>query len=571
MTALTFALAEEIGDPAFFMGRDQELKFYLDWVEGSKKLHSKSQALLSRRKKGKTALVQRLFNLIYSQNDPLVVPFFFRVQEEPLGKPAFGGIFYRAFLSQYLGFRLREPKLINKTLDLDKLKELAARDQVLLDDIQGMERIAATDPDQVWSYAQAAPHRLATDQGIRIIQIIDEFQYLNRFVFNDASLQTQIDLCHSYMGLAESKYAPLLVTGSYIGWLSTILTHMTARFEDRKLESLTDEDALAAVYNYAALTGHEVTDATAAYIAEVAYNDPFYISQIIRTQKPDPDLTTEEGVREALQFETTYGKGYVAKIWMEYIAEGISRINDKNGKKIVLFLAKHGDQEFTRHQIAEELKLDITDDQLADRLFKLKHADLIAGGSSPFRFKGLGDPIFAAVFRKHYEEEIEQTPQPQVMAQIEAELKTARKQSAWYKGLAGEYRVMFHLLSAIQQGKSAEDFLFNPVPEFNPDGFSRMKKHSFHLDQNQRIEVDIFAENAKPENADLVVEVKTWDKPVSNEAVNQFIELKKNLTAHLQRPAVFLLYSEMGFTQGQEAEMRDHGIMYTTRDKLIGS
>lgn len=135
MADLTVALAEEIGDPSFFMGRKQELRFYLDWAEGAKRLHSKSQALLSRRKKGKTALVQRLYNILYSQNDPQIIPFFFRVPEEPLGKEDFGLVFYRAFLSQFLGFQTRKPQLVNTPLGLNELKELAG-DGPLVRDIR---------------------------------------------------------------------------------------------------------------------------------------------------------------------------------------------------------------------------------------------------------------------------------------------------------------------------------------------------------------------------------------------------------------------------------------------------
>ncbi len=114
MTGLTIALAEEIGNPDLFIGRKQELAFYLKWAHGTKDLLSKSQALLSRRKKGKTALVQRLFNILYSQADPDVIPFFFRIPERPLSTAGFGLEFYSAFLSQYLGFLRREPKLINQ-------------------------------------------------------------------------------------------------------------------------------------------------------------------------------------------------------------------------------------------------------------------------------------------------------------------------------------------------------------------------------------------------------------------------------------------------------------------------
>jgi hypothetical protein len=569
MTDLTIALAEEIGNPKLFVGRKQEMTFYLGWAEGTKDLLSKSQAILSRRKRGKTALVQRLFNILYSNNDPRVIPFFFRVPERPFSMADFGHLFYRIFLSQYLGFRLRDPKLINDVLSLKELAELAKADPGLSRDIRRMQDLIATAPGLVWDHAQSAPHRLATAQDIRIVQIIDEFQYMNRWIYDDKDRSIQVDLCHSYMGLAESKYAPLFVTGSYIGWLTTILNHMTARFKDRELGSLTDEEALEAVYNYAGISGRPVTETTAAYITEVGYNDPFYISQIVLTDQDDPNLMSKAGVRAALQFETTYGKGFVAKIWMEYIAEGLARVNGVNGRKIVLYLAKHGDEEITRDQIKQDLELDLSDGDLADKLHKLNKADLIALGSSEFRFKGLGDPIFAAVFRKRYAEEIERVTPSTVTAEFEQEMKIARRREAWQKGCAGEYRVMCFLLLASSRGLAPSDVIFNPTPGFTLNGFTGMKKRTFHGHGGDKDEMDIFAYSKDPNDTDLIAEVKVWEKPVSNQAVEKFVEQKKRLV--LARKTAFLFYSESGFTKSQEQLMRDNGVMYTTLAKLAGS
>lgn len=568
MSELKIALAEEIGDSRFFIGREKEIAFYLDWVEKAKMLHSKSRALLARRKMGKTALVQRLFNIIFHKNDSQIVPFFFRVPERPLRTAAFGLEFYRAFLTQYFAFQKRMPELVNRSLSLTKLKELAKADDLILEDIEAIEEFLAKTPESVWSHAQSAPHRLAVARDIRIIQFIDEFQYLNRFIFDDERPDTQVDLCHSYMGLAESKYAPLLVTGSYIGWLTTILNHMTARFEDRQLGPLEDQDALAAVYNYAALTGVEVNDATAAYIAEITFNDPFYISQVIRTSKDELDLMTEEGVRDALQYETTYGKGYIASVWMEYIAEGVARINDVNGKKIVLYLAKHGEKEITRDQIASDLALDLNEQELADRLYQLKQADLIAAGSSDYRFKGLGDPIFEVVFRKRYAEEIERVLPQEIAANFEEQMKQARRRTAWFKGLAGEYRVMYYLLLAICKGVEPTEILFCPCEGFRLSGLTDLKKRTIHFDQSHSEEIDIFARAEGESGIDLIVEVKTWTRPVGADVVAAFAEQKKQLSKRLNRPTAFLLYSEKGFSPQAEELLKENGVMYSDYAKL---
>ena len=80
MWDLTYALNEEIGDPDLFVGRKSEMADLLDWAEGTKRRVSKSMGILSRRKKGKTALLQRFFNILYDRNDPLLLP-------HPRGKP----------------------------------------------------------------------------------------------------------------------------------------------------------------------------------------------------------------------------------------------------------------------------------------------------------------------------------------------------------------------------------------------------------------------------------------------------------------------------------------------------
>ncbi|MCP4662370.1 MAG: hypothetical protein GY856_43790, partial [bacterium] len=149
----------------------------------------------------------------------------------------------------------------------------------------------------------------------------------------------------SYMGAAASKVSPLLVAGSYVGWLTAILRHLTGRFHQWRLEPLADEEALEAVYNYAHTYQVPITDDTAPYLAEVCFNDPFYIAATIRNLPREKDLTTREGVLDALAFETVPGKGEIAQVWMEYLWPAFDKVNDKNAQRIVLYLAAHEPEE----------------------------------------------------------------------------------------------------------------------------------------------------------------------------------------------------------------------------------
>jgi len=60
-----------------------------------------------------------------------------------------------------------------------------------------------------------------------LIQMIDEFQYLNRFIYRDeACTNLYVDLAGTYFHTAEYKTAPLLISGSWVGWLMRDLSKM---------------------------------------------------------------------------------------------------------------------------------------------------------------------------------------------------------------------------------------------------------------------------------------------------------------------------------------------------------
>lgn len=73
-------LKEKIGNPDLFTERQRELDLFSKWINNIKKEISKSTAILSRRKTGKIALMQRLYNLTFEKNDG-VIPFYFEVKE----------------------------------------------------------------------------------------------------------------------------------------------------------------------------------------------------------------------------------------------------------------------------------------------------------------------------------------------------------------------------------------------------------------------------------------------------------------------------------------------------------
>lgn len=77
---MDYALKERIGNPGLFTGRKQELTYFLKWIDDIKEEKSQSTALLARRKMGKSALMERLFNITFYKNDG-VIPLYYEIKE----------------------------------------------------------------------------------------------------------------------------------------------------------------------------------------------------------------------------------------------------------------------------------------------------------------------------------------------------------------------------------------------------------------------------------------------------------------------------------------------------------
>jgi hypothetical protein len=82
---------------------------------------SKYRAIIARRKNGKTAFVQRIFNQLWSANG-IVIPFYFDIKETKTWYPTFAIDYYRTFVSQYISFIQRDKGLAGKLLSLDQIR-----------------------------------------------------------------------------------------------------------------------------------------------------------------------------------------------------------------------------------------------------------------------------------------------------------------------------------------------------------------------------------------------------------------------------------------------------------------
>ncbi len=460
---LIFALEEEIGNTELFSGRKADIESIFTWAEGVKGKYKRSLTIMARRKKGKTALLQRVYNMFYTLNDEMIIPFYYKVKEENLSRIELAKIFYHSLISQYAAFVFRDVSLMRKKLPLSELKDIFYDDQDVYEDIGIMENILTeNDSSNAWDYAVNAGARISAMKDKRIIQIIDEFQYFNEYVYveNNYSDEYRLPLCGTYHHVGASKISPVIISGSYVTLLMRIMRRMTGRYTKKILGNLAPEETLEAIYNYAQITGNPVNAETAAYMARLSEGDPFYIATFFTSAYPDKNLQDMDCIDEIVIYETrTELKDYgeITGMWKEYLDDAIESINNINGKRILLYLNKYGKQERTRKEIMDDLELNMTDKELSKKLDAFIHADIISYGQNMFRYRGPGDTFFDIIFRRMYQEEIESLDINEIKKNTLKTLKSLRGELSYVTGYLGEYKVQDIFINAREQNQSLRE------------------------------------------------------------------------------------------------------------------
>ncbi|MCP4350526.1 MAG: hypothetical protein GY795_34080 [Desulfobacterales bacterium] len=570
-------LEERIGDPGLFTGRKKDLAYLLDWIRGTKRKISQSTAIFSRRKTGKTALVQRLFNIAFNQNDG-VIPFYFEIKETDKWIGDFARDFFLTFICQYLAFKTRNKNYLSfrnfeKPLDICCKQKL----DYLADIIKEMQTAYQEEDIYIlWETARELPRHLAEYTGERIVQIIDEFQFINRFIFRDKACTRRLgNLAASYLHTCEYKSAPLLVTGSWVGWLMNDLNrYLPGRFLKSPLENMPEDEAIETICKHALISGIQITENTTHLIARLTEGNPFYISALIRSKYPGKDLTTKQGVLKTLEFETLNLDANINATWMEYLDSAFSRINDVHAKDMVLYLSKNRHRYVSRKELKTRLKLDMADTELEKKFRALYRADIIEEEYG--RYRGVRDNIFDKVFRRSYTDDIdkfltEEAPDEyrELFEKISGEYKKLMGKYSRYKGAFAEFAISRHLSDAHKNG-----ILYKSMFENLPDDFEFTEYDnvwSYHSPPLHELEfqIDIFARAEKGEYS-LLGEIKNRKAKFSVKEAEDFVK-KADEAIKLEKIAtgVLFVFSVNGFFKNTLEYFEKHGIAWTKNKRLL--
>jgi len=410
LDGLEFAIEERIGTPENFIGRVEELEFLYKWTEYVQRLLGRGVAFLGRRKVGKSLILERLYNILYSEQKGLI-PFYYEFTEGERSGKEFMHDFVTRFYMQLVGYYTRDISWNRQAVDkrnkpvlenvMQKIERLEFKHQsLILRDLEDCRRTLQTE-HPLYEYvisALATPHGYATTPGVKdkIVQMIDEFQYLNMYI--DAGVEKKP--CKAYMSTAESKVAPLLITGSLMGVVAyDLMRYLPMRFGYNIVPKMKGAEARAMTLNYGELYGHAITPEIAEYIVAVTNGVPGRIVELLSPKMGKPTISTLDDVDKALEFEVS-PFGTIKKDWDEYLMLAMDEVNDVHLRRITYFLCRNEGTWYYPRDLKAAMGLDIDDQALRKELELLNMYDIVEvdGG----RYGGAFDRTLKKVLMKCY-------------------------------------------------------------------------------------------------------------------------------------------------------------------------
>ena len=569
-------LKERIGNPELFTGRKKELAYFLNWIDRIKQEISLSTAILSRRKTGKTALLQRLFNTVFEKNNK-VVPFYFQIRETDQWLADFSEEFFLTFVYQFIAFKTRKAEYLdtNRMGTFRDASAVARKEGLeymglVTDNVMEMSRQKKT--DRLWNTVRDVPRMTAEHYNLYVVQMIDEFQFINRFIFRDKLCTRRMDnLAASYLHTCEYRNAPMLVTGSWVGWLMSDLgRYLPGRFTNYPLENMSEDESAEMIYKYSFLMNMPVTEETTFLAAELTEGNPFYISALFGSRYPGKDLATARGVRETLEFETLNLNANINTTWMEYLDSAFSRINDVHAKDMVLYLSKERHRFVSRKELKQKLGLEMSDTDLEKKFRALYRADIIEEHYG--RYRGVQDNIFDKVFRRSYSDDIDkfvtsEAPDEyrKLFKEIHEKYERLKGEYSRYKGAFAEFMIISRLNSeAFIENDRFRSMIENLPPDFEFTEYENVWSYHSPPLHEPEFQVDIFA-RTKGDRYSLIGEVKNRKAKFSVKEAKEFQE-KAGELARLENinKSVLFVFSLGGFHKNTLEYLKKHKIAWST-------
>jgi len=173
-------IAERVGLD-IFTDREREMDALMDWADRVARKFGRSQGLVSHRRHGKTAIMERFYNRLFWERTD-VMPFYFELHDgiHKIWMKTLAEQYLYSFLQQYLAYRTQDALLtFSARQSFEHLYEVAEEhnEPVVIAWIDWWEKDESlSDTIKIDRVLQSLPHDFAVETGLNIIVMFDEFQ-----------------------------------------------------------------------------------------------------------------------------------------------------------------------------------------------------------------------------------------------------------------------------------------------------------------------------------------------------------------------------------------------------------
>jgi len=257
----------------------------------------------------------------------MTIPFYFIIDEVKMWFPDFAIHYYENFASHCISFLERDPEPIANVWKMNKIKDYGKSHNIdmFVTDVDAIKQDLANESHSLlWLRVYQAPERFAKLYDRRVLVMIDELQNITQYIYPDKECNTKPNktMAGSFHDVVESKIAPMLVSGSYVGWLVEIIGHYLQAGRLRRFfmsPYLDETDGLQAVYKYANADNYPITHESAVLVNRLCMSDPFFISCVIQSDYPEKDFCDRESVIQTVNYEITNKKAELSMNWAELL------------------------------------------------------------------------------------------------------------------------------------------------------------------------------------------------------------------------------------------------------------
>ena len=563
-------LQEIAGD--LFVNREYELDMFWEWATGIPHPVTYSHALVGRRRTGKTAILHRLFNRLFYEQErvvPVYVSFAdYLHRKRPITAHEFARDFFAGYVACYLAFRYRQPMLVRRLRDLSHLHKIAhqMQDEFVLDLYEQYKgSLAEPLPHVVVQWAINMPRAEAYIYKIPMVLMIDEFQVLTDVKFDE---QVSHDVTDSFQRAAESRWAPLLLSGSSVSLLvgQALTGLLSGRVGAWHLAPLDQEHAIELVFRIGKARDIRVNEELAEVVWQLTKGYPYSIERLMYSEHPARrDFPALDALEEVMRFELTDMNG---KLWQHYYGEFekySDQLNERDTTRRMMLLAtKYPGQRLTTRRAAEELGIEVK--EAREALEKLHWADVVEK-IGLISYQGPSDPMMRRFIEYQYRAEIQDLSRKDVVKDWHEEYQRLQGHTNHLIGKLAESYV-----GAVMRGFDGREvdgatYFNHPEPVTLPV-FEDIERRTGIIEEGVPIEIDLAGEWDDGQRA-WVVQVRYTKVPMGEAEVHRFLEQTGDFVAKREYASVTRWYfCKQGYTAEGARALEDAGVLYSDREQF---